>query len=93
MPDKPWLSIGGHYLLYDFVHLLKSIRNNWLTEKTRELVYFFDGIPKNARWGHLVELWKVESNSPVKLSVNRSCSFSKPGGAAESNNVLESVLG
>ena len=27
MPDKPWLSIGGHYLLYDFAHLLKSIRN------------------------------------------------------------------
>ena len=30
---KPWLTTDGRYLLFDFVHLLKSIRNNWLKTK------------------------------------------------------------
>ena len=35
--EKPWLTVEGTYLLYDFVHLLKNIRNLWLTEKTTQL--------------------------------------------------------
>ena len=34
VPGKPWLTVDGKYLLYDFVHLIKNIRNLWLTEKT-----------------------------------------------------------
>ena len=30
---KSWLTEDGLYLIYDYEHLLKSIRNNWLTEK------------------------------------------------------------
>ncbi|XP_065645388.1 uncharacterized protein LOC136075876 [Hydra vulgaris] len=37
--SKPWLTRSGIYLFYDYVHLLKSIRNNWLTEKTDELQF------------------------------------------------------
>ncbi|XP_065656373.1 uncharacterized protein LOC136081908 [Hydra vulgaris] len=37
--SKPWLTTSGIYFLYDYVHLLKSIRNNWLTEKTDELQF------------------------------------------------------
>ena len=36
---KPWLSVDGTYLLYDYVHLIKNIRNLWLTEKTGELKF------------------------------------------------------
>ena len=32
--NMPWKTNNGTYLLYDFVHLLKNIRNLWLTEKT-----------------------------------------------------------
>ena len=32
---KPWLTADNTYLIYDFVHLFKNIRNNWLTEKNR----------------------------------------------------------
>ena len=32
---KPWLTIDGVVLLFDFVHLMKRLRNNWLTEKNR----------------------------------------------------------
>ena len=42
-PQQPWLTKGGMYLLYDFVHLLKNIRNNWLTEKMGELAFYVEG--------------------------------------------------
>ena len=34
-PERPWLTVDNMFLLFDFVHLIKSIRNNWLTEKNR----------------------------------------------------------
>ena len=39
VPGKPWLTVDGKYLLYDFVHIIKNIRNLWLTEKTQELIF------------------------------------------------------
>ena len=56
------------YLLFDFVHLLKNIRNLWLTEKTGELVYSDNGIQRTAKWEHLKCLHQLESEKLVKLS-------------------------
>ena len=67
-PQKPWLTKGGMYLLYDFVHLLKNIRNNWLTEKMRELAFYDTGMKRITRWSHLVELYKLEADGLVKMS-------------------------
>ena len=67
-PQQPWLTKGGIYLLYDFVHLLKNIRNNWLTEKMGELAFYERGMKKMARWSHLVELYKLEAEGLVKMS-------------------------
>ena len=54
VPNKPWLTVDGKFLLFDFVHLIKSLRNNWITEKTKELIFYDDsGNPKVARWAHL----------------------------------------
>ena len=53
IPGKPWLTTDGLFLLYDFVHLIKSIRNNWLTETMRERIY-------NAKWSRLVKLYQLE---------------------------------
>ena len=55
-PQQPWLTKGGIYLLFDLVHLLKNIRNNWLKEKMRELAFHERGMKRIARWSHLVEL-------------------------------------
>ena len=33
LPNKPWLRIDQTFLLFDYVHLLKNVRNNWITEK------------------------------------------------------------
>ena len=40
---KPWLTEDGMYLLFDSVHLIKCIRNNWITEKSSELAFEKDG--------------------------------------------------
>ena len=67
---KPWLSIGGIYLLYDFVHLLKNIRNLWLTEKTGQLEFPYDGRILVAEWQHLRDLFKEESSCSKLLKLS-----------------------
>ena len=61
-PQQPWLTKGGIYLLNDFVYLL--------TEKMEELA-FYEGLMKNgviARWSHLLELLKLETEGLAKMS-------------------------
>ena len=69
VPKKPWLTQDGLFLLFDFVHLLKNIRNNWLTEVMGELVYFDtdDGTQKTAKWYYLKRLYEIESKESKGL--------------------------
>jgi hypothetical protein len=71
---KPWLASDGTYLLYDFVHLMKNLRNNWLTEKSQQLRYIDpeDKFEKVADWLYLQQLLQFEEghktpfhNSPL----------------------------
>ena len=50
---KPWLTTDGKFLLFDYVHLLKNIRNLWLTEKTQQLEFSEGGSTFVASWHHL----------------------------------------
>ena len=45
-PQQPCLTKDDMYLLYDFVHLLKNIRNNWLMENMGELAFYERGMKK-----------------------------------------------
>ena len=65
---SPWRTTENIFLLYDYVHLIKSIRNNWLTEKMQELKYSDCGLEKTAKWVDLKKLVELENNSIVKLS-------------------------
>ena len=66
---KPWLTIDGRYLIFDFVHLLKSIRNNWITESTGELRYVDGSVTRTAKWYHLKQLHQFEKEDPtIRLS-------------------------
>jgi hypothetical protein len=57
-------------LLYDTVHLLKSFRNNWITEGKQELRYNIvengDLISRTARWSDIIKLWQEEQDSPIR---------------------------
>ena len=57
-------------MLYDPTHLLKNVRNNWVTEKT-QILLFPDSDTGNmieARWRDFIELYKEETESTIKLS-------------------------
>lgn len=73
--DKPWLTTNGKFLLFDFVHLLKNIRNLWLTEKTGQLEFEECGMKFVASWRHLKDLFKSESGNLVKQSMLREISI------------------
>ena len=60
--DKPWLTTSGTYLLYDYVHLMKNIRNNWITEPSGDLDFHHEGKKYTASWAHLVELQEREEH-------------------------------
>lgn len=66
----PWRTKSGLFLLFDYVHLLKSVRNNWITEATQELQFkdSVDGVIHTAKWAHLKKLQRLESNQLVKMS-------------------------
>ena len=76
--DKPWLCREEKtFLLYDYVHIIKCIRNNWLTEKTGELQFPHNGELHIANWNDLKELYKLDSL--VKLSqLNKTSVNPKP---------------
>ena len=67
--NKPRLTKNGLYLLFDYVHLLKSSRNNWLTETCSELMFFSqEGKEMIARWDILEKLYEHEKNQFIQLS-------------------------
>ena len=65
---KPWLTKDNIFLLFDFVHLIKSIRNNWITQKTQQLSFQDGDVKKIAKWSDLIQLYNLEKDHTVKLS-------------------------
>ena len=77
--EKPWLTKGGIFLLFDFVHIVKSIRNNWITERTKELKFPDGDLVQTARWSDIIKLYKSEEGNLVKPSKLTEVSvFPKP---------------
>lgn len=53
------------FLLSDPVHLLKNIRNNWLTEQSQEIEFFSGTSKAVARWRSLQNLFHADERSLV----------------------------
>ena len=68
---KPWLTVEGTYLLYDFVHLIKNIRNLWLTEKTTQLKFEDQGKEYIADFQHVRALYKCEASNFFNMPIER----------------------
>ena len=68
--EKPWKTVNNVYLLFDYVHLMKSIHNNWITEKLQELCYDDGRTAKSEQ--HIKMVSGKEKNAivkPFKLSI------------------------
>jgi len=53
------------YLLFDTVHLLKCIRNNWISEKCQKLCFDNESV---ASFSDVIDLYKEEKNSILKTT-------------------------
>ena len=56
------------FLMYDYVHIFKNVRNNWYTEATRELIFSLDGKEYIACWDDIVTLYKEDQKTPIRLT-------------------------
>ena len=56
------------FLLFDYVHLLKNICNNWITEKTQDLSLELNCEQMTAKWSDVKKLHQLEINNLVKMS-------------------------
>ena len=50
---SPWCTTGNIFLLFDYIHLIKSLRNNWITEKMQELKYLDNESIRIVKWNDL----------------------------------------
>ena len=69
---KSWLTVDGLYLLFDFVHLLKSVRNNWITEKQQQIDFMDKDQHYTAKWSDIVDLFNVEKRHVPTFASQRS---------------------
>ena len=65
---KQWRKDEHTFLLHEYVQILKCICNNWLTEKSGELSFEFNGVVQVAKWSDLKTLHDLECNHEFKLS-------------------------
>jgi hypothetical protein len=66
VPDQPWLTTKGIFLLFDYVHIMKNVRNNWITEKCQEIRFKLKHGKNDidfqfAKWEHIRKLWEHEA--------------------------------
>ena len=54
------------FLLHDSVHLFKSIRNNWITEKNQHISFTFDGLKFNGWWKDIIALYEKEKSAILR---------------------------
>ena len=67
---NPVNKVDKIYFLFDSVHLLKSVRNNWINLKNTQNTFTFPDIEDNtvilhASFDHLKVVYNIEVNSIV----------------------------
>ena len=56
------------YLVYDYVHIFKNIRNNWITVKDQMLSFDIDGKAYIASWADVGALYDEDRGSTLRLT-------------------------
>ena len=60
---SPWCTTKNIFLLFDYIHLIKSLCNNWITEKMQELKFSDNVSIKLAKWNDLKKFRDLERES------------------------------
>ena len=78
-PGKVSISGQDMYLTFDYDHVHKNLRNNWITEPSKEIKFNADGTDYLARWKDIENLYKEDSTTALRLtSLNHTAVNPKP---------------
>jgi hypothetical protein len=62
-------NVGQHvYLVYDYVHIFKNIRNNWITETQQEMSFQLNGLNYTASWKDIRRLLEIDSKTSLRMT-------------------------
>ena len=69
-PGKVYLETVGQfvYLVFDYVHIFKNIRNNWITVRNQTLSFKKDGTSYVAAWSDIIALYEEDRHSTIRLT-------------------------
>ena len=73
--------IDGHevFLSHDYDHIFKNVRNNWITEPTKELTFTMNDTEHVARWEDIVKVYEEDQQDPMRLTtLTYSSVYPKP---------------
>ena len=56
------------FLIFDFVHIFKNIRNNWFTKKHAELKFTYEGKEYLANWKDIEDLYLEDQKTPLRMT-------------------------
>lgn len=80
-PGKAFIkAINSHvFLVYDYVHSFKNVRNNWITVHDKELAFTKDGETYVARWKDLEALYDEDRKNSIRLTkITYTAVYPKP---------------
>ena len=67
------------FLVYDYVHIFKNMRNNWITEKCQQLSFIMNGIEYLACWSDVIALYNEDQKTLTRLTkLTHSSVYPKP---------------
>ena len=56
------------FLIYDYIHIYKNLRNNWISESLKQLSFHIDGREYLACWSDIVNLYEEDEKNPICLT-------------------------
>ena len=80
-PGKVKLEPNGEnvFVGYDYTHVHKNIRNNWITEPTIELTFKVDSVEYTAFWKDVIAVYEEDQKSTFRLTkLTYSSVYPKP---------------
>ena len=68
-PGPVQLADGLHiFMIYDYPHIFKNLRNNWITEAQKQLSFVAAGKELLACWSDIVNLNEEDGKRPIRLT-------------------------
>ena len=67
------------FLVYDYLHIFKNVRNNWITVDSKTLSFVVDGNEYKAYWSDIQKLYEIDRATPIRLTkLTHTAVFPKP---------------